>query len=103
MLIAYARPDKHQSYQRIIDKDITGLPQKNHDTLVFHVTRSSTAILKYLLLSIKISNAPNCDPPELHLLESLKISNRYKCAPAKRHRRHIKNMYLSNIFQALLV
>ena len=55
---------------------------------------------KYLLLSIKISNAPNCDPRELHLLESLKISNRYKCAPAKRHRRHIKNMYLSNIFQA---
>ena len=28
MLIAYARPDKHQSYQKIIDKDITGLPQK---------------------------------------------------------------------------
>ena len=61
---------------------------------------TSTAILKYLLLSIKISNAPNRDPRELHLLESLKISNRYKCAPAKRHRRHIKNMYLSNIFQA---
>ena len=40
MLIAYARPDKHQSYQRIIDKDITGLPQKNHNTLVFLVTRS---------------------------------------------------------------
>ena len=104
MLIAYARPDKHQSYQRKIDRDITGLPKKIMTPWYFMsrdlFENTSTAILKYLLLSIKISNAPNCDPRELHLLESLKISNRYKCAPAKRHRRHIKNMYLSNIFQA---